>query len=105
MREWLAVLVENIVLAIMAIAAVLFTATLILRARDASLEPFGRRYFVYGDTFQVHLVCVGNRTETPSEPTILLEGDWDPVEHSLQPFMDDAYRNGVISRYCYWDRG
>lgn len=104
LREWAAVLVENIALAVMAIAALLFTATLILRARDASLEPPGHRYSVYGDTYQVHLACVGNRTEDSDEPTILLEGDWGPVEHNLQPFIDDAYRHGAMSRYCYWDR-
>lgn len=104
LREWLAVLVQNIVLAAMAIAALLFTATLIIRASDASLEPPGRRYSVHGDTYQVHLACVGNRTENSDEPTILLEGDWGPVEHNLQPFIDDAYRGGAISRYCYWDR-
>lgn len=104
LREWVAVLIENIGLAIMAIAALLFTATLILRARDASLEAPGRRYSVHGDTFQVHLACLGNRTENANEPTLLLEGDWDPVEHTLQPFIDEAYRNGAIGRYCYWDR-
>lgn len=105
LREWLAVLVEMVVLAILTIAAVLFTATLTLRSRDASLEPAGQRYSVHGDTYQVHLACVGNRTTgSADEPTILLEGDYGPVEHGLQPFIDDAYRHGVISRYCYWDR-
>jgi pimeloyl-ACP methyl ester carboxylesterase len=104
LREWVVVLFQTIVLAIMAIAALLFTATLILRARDVSLEAPGHRYSVHGDTYQVHLACVGNRTEKANEPTILLEGDWGPVEHNLQPFIDDAYRLGVISRYCYWDR-
>lgn len=104
LREWIAVLVQNIVLGIMAIAALLFTATLIIRASDAALEPPGQRYSVHGDTYQVHLACVGNRTENSNEPTILLEGDWGPAEHNLQPFIDDAYRSGAISRYCYWDR-
>ncbi|KAJ5654727.1 hypothetical protein N7490_001730, partial [Penicillium lividum] len=105
LQEWLALLVETVVLVVMTIAAVLFTATLTLRARDASLEPPGQRYSVRGDTYQVHLACVGKRTtENAHEPTILLEGDYGPVEHTLQPFIDDAYKNGVISRYCYWDR-
>jgi pimeloyl-ACP methyl ester carboxylesterase len=104
LREWVVVLFQTILLAIMTIAALLFTATLILRTRDASLKAPGHRYSVHGDTYQVHLACVGNRTENAKEPTILLEGDWGPVEHNLQPFIDDAYRLGVISRYCYWDR-
>lgn len=105
LREWVAVLFELVIFAIMAIAALLFTATLIIRARDVSLEAPGHRYSVHGDTYQVHLACVGNHTmESPKEPTILLEGDWGPVEHTLQPFIDDAYRHGAIGRYCYWDR-
>ncbi|KAJ5921606.1 hypothetical protein N7454_009080 [Penicillium verhagenii] len=105
LREWLAVLVEMLVMVVMTVAAILFTATLTLRSLDASLEPPGQRYYVHGDTYQVHVACVGNRTtENANEPTILLEGDYDPVERGLQPFIEDVYRNGVISRYCYWDR-
>jgi pimeloyl-ACP methyl ester carboxylesterase len=104
LREWVVVLFETIFLAIMTVATVLFTATLIVRARDVSLEAPGRRYSVHGDNYQIHLACVGNRTENANEPTILLEGDWGPVEHNLQPFIDDALRHGAIGRYCYWDR-
>ncbi|KAJ5574452.1 hypothetical protein N7450_008351 [Penicillium hetheringtonii] len=105
LREWLAVLCQMIILIIFGLAVILFTATLILRARDASLEPRGKMYSVHGDTFKVHLHCIGNRTtEDPDQPTILLEGGGGPVEHSLQPFIDDAYQNGIINRYCYWDR-
>jgi hypothetical protein len=46
--EWVAVLVSTSVLVIIAIVAVLMTATLILRARDASLAPPGEKYFVDG---------------------------------------------------------
>lgn len=102
LREWLAVLMELLFLVVLALAAVLFTGTLILRARDASLAPPGHRYRVHGEAYEVHLACVGNRTA--DEPTILLEGGAGPVEHSLQPFIDDAYRHGAIGRYCYWDR-
>ncbi|KAJ5086138.1 Protein of unknown function DUF2417 [Penicillium argentinense] len=105
LREWMAVLCEMIILIIMAIAVVLFTSTLILRARDASLEPRGRLYSVHGNAYNVHLVCIGNRTANdPDQPTILLEGGEGPVEHTLQPFIDDTYQHGVINRYCYWDR-
>jgi pimeloyl-ACP methyl ester carboxylesterase len=103
--EWVVVLAETILLAVMAIAAVLFTATLILRAFDAGLKPRGERYLVHGDSYQVHLACVGNKTADNSNvPTILLEGDHGPVEHTLQPFIDDVYSRGSIGRYCYWDR-
>ncbi|KAJ5718987.1 hypothetical protein N7493_007442 [Penicillium malachiteum] len=104
LREWLVVLVQMVVLVIMTLATTLFTATLTLRSGDASLEPTGNRYSVHGDIYQVHLACVGNRTENPHEPTILLEGDYGPVEHTLQPFINDAYQHGAIGRYCYWDR-
>ncbi|KAJ5106217.1 hypothetical protein N7456_002892 [Penicillium angulare] len=105
LREWLVVFIQMVVLAIMTIAAILFTSTLTLRSIDVSLEPTGSRYSVYGDTYQVHLACVGDRTEAnANEPTILLEGDYGPVEETLQPFIDDAYRHGTIARYCYWDR-
>ncbi|PWY95737.1 hypothetical protein BO94DRAFT_530479 [Aspergillus sclerotioniger CBS 115572] len=106
LREWIAVLIQTVFLVIFAIIAILFTATLILRARDASLPNPGKRYLVNGDSYQVHLACVGNTTHSlgGNTPTILIEGGEGPVEHTLQPFIDDAYQSGVIPRYCYWDR-
>ncbi|KAJ5339903.1 hypothetical protein N7452_006631 [Penicillium brevicompactum] len=103
--EWVAVFAETILLAAMAIATVLFTATLILRAFDVGLEAPGTRYLVHGDSYQVHLACFGNKTPSNDDsPTILLEGGNGPVEHTLQPFIDDVYSRGSIGRYCYWDR-
>ncbi|KAJ6144138.1 hypothetical protein N7470_008033 [Penicillium chermesinum] len=97
LREWLAVTVETVALVVMALAAILIMATLSIRIRDATLEPRGTRYSVHGESYQVHLACVGNRTaENADEPTILLEGGYGPVEHTLQPFMEDAYRSGII---------
>ncbi|KAJ5573376.1 uncharacterized protein N7459_007803 [Penicillium hispanicum] len=105
LQEWGAVLIEMVVLVVLTIAAILFTATLVLRARDVSLASPGHRYSVHGDTYQVHLACFGNRTEeNADQPTVLLEGGDGPVEHSLQPFIDDAHQHGLIGRYCYWDR-
>ncbi|OJJ47917.1 hypothetical protein ASPZODRAFT_63565 [Penicilliopsis zonata CBS 506.65] len=110
LREWVAVLAETIIMAIMVIIAILLTATLTLRSRDASLAPPGKRYYVDGERYQVHLACVGNFTGPAEDgkgsalPTVLLEGGEGPVEHSLQPFIHQAYRNGTIDRYCYWDR-
>ncbi|GLB03690.1 hypothetical protein AtubIFM57258_008933 [Aspergillus tubingensis] len=106
LREWIAVLIQTVFLVIFAIIVILFTATLILRARDASLPAPGKKYYVNGDSYQVHLHCVGNATHSLQNdiPTILIEGgDW-PVEHTLQPFIHDAYQSGIVPRYCYWDR-
>ncbi|GCB26690.1 uncharacterized protein C23C11.06c [Aspergillus awamori] len=106
LREWVAVLIQTVFLVIFAIIVILFTATLILRARDASLPAPGKKYYVNGDSYQVHLHCVGNTTHSLQNdmPTILIEGgDW-PVEHTLQPFIHDAYQSGLVPRYCYWDR-
>ncbi|OKL59286.1 hypothetical protein UA08_05101 [Talaromyces atroroseus] len=110
--EWTAVLAETIVLGVVALVAILLTATLILRARDASLEAPGKRYFVNNGKYQVHLACIGNITypdvtgekDKKQKPTILVEAGEFPSEHSLQPFVHNAYQNGTIDRYCYWDR-
>lgn len=100
-REWLAVVAQGVVMAILAIVAVLLTATLILRARDASLAPPGTKYPVAGDSYQVHVACVGNSsTAEPQQPTVLIEGGESPIEHTLLPFI----QNASIPRYCYWDR-
>ncbi|KAJ5989795.1 hypothetical protein N7499_010323 [Penicillium canescens] len=102
--EWMAVLAETVLLVVLAIAVVLFTSTLIIRARDVSVPPPGERFLVHGDLYQVHLACVGDKAADDNSSTILLEGGTGPVEHTLQPFMDDLYRRGSIDRYCYWDR-
>jgi pimeloyl-ACP methyl ester carboxylesterase len=106
LAEWLAVLAETIALTVMAIIVILLTATLILRARDASLEAPGKRYLVNNDKFEVHLACVGNVTHNTGNklPTVLIEAGEGPSEESLQPFIHNACRNGTIDRYCYWDR-
>jgi pimeloyl-ACP methyl ester carboxylesterase len=108
LREWLTVLIATIIMAALALVSVLFTATLILRIQDASLAAPGKKYYVNGDNYQVHLNCVGKASHGTKNgeqvPTVLLEGDDGPVEHTLQPFIDNAYRNGSIERYCYWDR-
>jgi pimeloyl-ACP methyl ester carboxylesterase len=107
LREWLAVLVATIILVLLIIIAVFMTATLILRARDSSLEMTGQRYFVDGDKYQVHLGCVGNVTTDKKgnrSPTLLLEAGEDPLEYDFEFWAHNALENGTISRYCYWDR-
>ncbi|KAL2849125.1 hypothetical protein BJY01DRAFT_148971 [Aspergillus pseudoustus] len=104
LREWLAVFAETFFMAIIAIISILFMITLILRARDASLKAPGQKYYVSARNYQVHLNCVGNTTSNNDYPTILIEGGDGPVEHTLQPFIDELHQKGAIPRYCYWDR-
>ncbi|KAL2000513.1 hypothetical protein VTN02DRAFT_2981 [Thermoascus thermophilus] len=89
MGEWMAVLLQLVAMGVLAIVALLLTATLILRARDASLAPPGQRYLVDRNRYQVHLACVGNITTTTTTdeghnnnnntPTILLEAGEGPA--------------------------
>ncbi|KAK8203766.1 hypothetical protein IWZ01DRAFT_513884 [Phyllosticta capitalensis] len=106
LREWLAVFVSTIILVVLFIITVLMTATLIIRARDATLEMPGQRYLVDGDKYAVHLSCVGNVTYTKNRrnPTILLEAGEHPAEQSFEHWIYSARQNNTISRFCYWDR-
>ncbi|KAL1956318.1 hypothetical protein VTO42DRAFT_7401 [Malbranchea cinnamomea] len=109
--EWAAVFVQVVFMTITVLIAILLMATLIIRARDASLAAPGKKYYVDNDKYQVHLHCVGSRpaglfstgNHTPTA-TILLEGGENPVEESFKDWVDDAYQHGTIRRYCYWDR-
>lgn len=114
LREWLAVLIQTVIMVITLLIALLFLSTVSLRARDASLGPPGERYYVDRDKYQVHLNCIGKAAnestivassgEDETPPTILLEGGESPVEHTFKDWVDDAYQHGIIQRYCYWDR-
>ena len=107
LREWCAVFSATIIMSIMVVIVILLTATLILRARDATLSPPGKRYFVDGGKYEVHIACIGNQTydsDGKRTPTVLLEGGKNPVEDTFDDWVYDAYRNGTINRYCYWDR-
>ncbi|KAL4915748.1 hypothetical protein BDW62DRAFT_187843 [Aspergillus aurantiobrunneus] len=104
LREWLAVMTETLFMAIIAIISILFMITLALRARDATLQPPGEKYYVSARNYQVHLDCVGESNNTASTPTVLLEGGEGPVEDTLQPFIEELHQKGAIDRYCYWDR-
>lgn len=103
LREWLSVLVATLLLIVYIIIAILLTATLILRARDASLEMDGGRYYVDGGKYEVHLACIGEK-EKQKTPTVLLESGEDPSEYDFEHWAYAAYQNGTIDRYCYWDR-
>jgi pimeloyl-ACP methyl ester carboxylesterase len=106
LQEWLSVLISTIILIVIAVVAVLLSATLILRARDASLPAPGERYFVDGDKYQIHLFCEGNSTDSYGKrlPTVLFEAGEGPFEGGMQQIAVNALKNGSISRYCYADR-
>ncbi|RMZ66756.1 integral membrane [Pyrenophora seminiperda CCB06] len=106
LKEWVAVLVATILTVIFIIIVVLMTATLGMRARDATLKMYGDRILVDGDKYAVHLACVGNVSEShgSKDPTVLLEAGETPSEYDFEHWAYAAYKNGTISRYCYWDR-
>ncbi|KAF2750637.1 mitochondrial integral membrane protein-like protein [Sporormia fimetaria CBS 119925] len=105
-REWTAVLIATIITSIFIVITLLMTGTLGLRARDATLAMTGDRILVDGDKYEVHLACLGSETSTngTKEPTILIEAGEHPSEYGLEPWAYNAWQNGTISRYCYWDR-
>lgn len=101
--EWIEVSVESIALLILCVVAALLTCTLILRSLDAGLAPLGKRYWVDGDKYQIHVYCHGSKSKEPL-PTVLFEGGDDPVENGLWQFAQNAVQNGTINRYCFADR-
>jgi Region of unknown function (DUF2417) len=107
LKEWLAVLATTVILVVFIVICVLMTGTLILRARDVSLAAPGTRIPIEGGKYSIHLACVGNVSHTASGaryPTLLLEAGEHPVKASFEPWAHSAMSNGIISRYCYWDR-
>lgn len=107
LREWCAVLTASVIMVVIIVVAILLTATLILRSSDASLAPTGQRYFVDGDKYQLHFGCIGNVTydaHGKRNPTILVEAGETPIEDTFDDWIYNAYRNGTIDRYCYYDR-
>ncbi|TAQ86518.1 hypothetical protein B7494_g5134 [Chlorociboria aeruginascens] len=106
LREWCSVLISAVVLFVLGIVAILMTATLIIRARDASLAPPGERYFVDGDKYQLHLFCEGNITDSKGTrlPTVIFEAGDRPFENGMIQIATNAVSNNSIGRYCYADR-
>ena len=107
LREWCGVLTALIIMVILIIVSIFLSATLILRSRDAGLAAPGERFYVDGDKYQLHLACVGNTTYDSTGrkiPTVLLEGGENPVEDTMEKWVYNAYQNGTIDRYCYYDR-
>ncbi|RPB19846.1 hypothetical protein L211DRAFT_863492 [Terfezia boudieri ATCC MYA-4762] len=102
LREWSAVFTSTILTFLLIGVTALLTLTLIMTAHDTSLTPFGSRYYVDGEKYQVHVFCEGNKNV--SENTVLLEAGEYPVEGGMEGWVFDTYNNGSIGRYCYWDR-
>lgn len=105
--EWFAVVAATFIMVLYVIIVVLLTAVLVLRSRDASLAAPGEKYLVDGEKYAVHLFCEGNQTtykDGSKKPTVLLESGYMPVLDSMEDWVYDAYKNGTIDRYCYWDR-
>jgi pimeloyl-ACP methyl ester carboxylesterase len=96
---------STLLIALLAIT-VLFTINLSIRARDVTLPAPGKMYFVDNHKYQVHVNCVGNKTDTSGHKvtTVFIEGGEDPVEGRIESWVADAYNDKAIQRYCYWDR-
>jgi Region of unknown function (DUF2417) len=99
--EWFKVILATIGLIVVIALEVLITMTLILRLRDATLEPTGQKYWVQSHRFQVHVACVGNDSSTT--PLVFLEGGENSVEY-FSSWVGEAQKEGLIGQYCYWDR-
>lgn len=104
--EWSAVIISTLAMVILTVVLFLTTCTLVLRALDAGLAPPGKRFWVDGDKYQIHVYCHGNQTDAKGSklPTVLLEAGEGTVEDGLWQFANNAISNGSISRYCFVDR-
>lgn len=104
--EWVEVMLSGLALTALAVAVLLMTCTLVLRAFDTRLAPPGERFWVDDGKYQIHLYCHGNKTDEfgKTTTTVLIEGGEDPVERGLWQFAEHALNNGSISRFCFADR-
>ena len=106
-KEWGAVLMSTMIQIILGLVAVMLTASMCLRARDASLPVPGQKYYVDGDKYRIHLFCSANtttHTNGTNVPTVLFEAGYDTFESTLYTVAENAVRNGSIARYCFADR-
>jgi Region of unknown function (DUF2417) len=99
--EWMKVMIVLTGIVILLVLETFITLTLLLRARDATLQPLGEKYWVDGK-YQVHLVCVGNLTS--SSPLIFLEANGDTTAEIFSEWVDEAREENLLTQYCYWDR-
>lgn len=101
--EWTEVTLSTLLMLILTLITVLLTCSLIIRAVDAALLYPGRKVWVDGQKYQVHVFCEGSKSRFRS-PTVLIEGGEDTVENGLWQFAQNAVKNGSITRYCFADR-
>ena len=99
--EWLKVILTTFGLIMVVVLEIFITLTLILRLRDASLEPTGHKYWVQSHQFQIHIACFGNASS--STPLVFLEGGEISAEY-FATWVAEAQEEGLIGQYCYWDR-
>ena len=99
--EWLKVMLTTFGLVIVVVLEILITMTLILRLRDASLEPTGHKYWAQSHRFQIHIACFGNASS--STPLVFLEGGENSAE-DFATWIAEAQDEDLIGQYCYWDR-
>jgi pimeloyl-ACP methyl ester carboxylesterase len=105
LKEWVSVMISTVVFILLTVVVVLLFASLILRARDSSLEAPGERYFVDNDMFRIHIFCEGNSTMHGKKlPTVLFEAGEKPFKGTMSKFAAGSLNNGTIVRYCYSDR-
>lgn len=106
LSEWLAVFTSNLVLIIIAAMAFLLACTLILRSRDSTLRAPGKRYYVDGNKYKIHLFCSPkfNISINNEGPVVLFEAGEEAFENSMIRIAENAISNGSINRYCYSDR-
>lgn len=104
--EWCSIFAGTILLTVFLIISIFFTISLSIRARDGTLKPPGKLYYVDDFGFHVHLHCVGNKTNSQGKKvtTVFVEGGEDPVESRMESWVKEAYSQNAIKRYCYWDR-
>lgn len=101
LTEWSKVLLNLISFVILLLVVIFTWMTIILRAHDGTLAPPGGKYWVNGNSYQVHVACVGNKS---SLPTVLLEGGENTVEYGMLNWAEEAQLQYDLGQICYWDR-
>ncbi|RPA81361.1 hypothetical protein BJ508DRAFT_414800 [Ascobolus immersus RN42] len=101
--EWSGVLVSSILYVGLFVVALMLTIQLGLNASDGALHVPGKKVFVDGSRYQLHVFCSSPPLNT-SQPTFLVESGDLPVQSGLESLLMEAHQDGLISRYCYYDR-
>lgn len=103
--EWGGVFISSILVVAMLCVAVLLTANLGLKAKDASLPYPGKRVGVDNFKYKLHIYCSPMRNDSTADaPTVLIEGGEVGVQNGLESIVLESHQDGLVPRYCYWDR-